>query len=166
MASLLPHFRRLERKLRDLLRRQGRTQEDSEDLIQEALLRLHEYCRSDAVEDESSFLVRTVSNLSVDLHRKDRSHLYVNGSVEDLDVAAAVPDRPSEPDVILEAQNRLEEVERVLVAISQRTRDIYFAHRAGFSYAEISEHLHVSKSTIEKHIARAVLALMDYKELR
>ena len=36
--------------------------------------------------------------------------------------------------------------------------------RAGYSYAEIEARMAVSKSTIEKHIARAVLTLMDAKE--
>jgi len=164
MPRLLPHFRRLERSLRGLLRRHGRNPQDTEDLIQEALLRLHEYCRTEPVQDEFSFLLRTVRNLSVDLHRKDRRHVYESESVEELDLVTGLPDERPQPDVILDAQRRLREIDEVLLAISQRTRDIYFAHRAGFSYAEIGEHLNISSSTIEKHIAKAVLALMDHKD--
>lgn len=164
MPWLIPHYRRLERHLRSLLRRHGRNPEDTEDLIQEALLRLHEYCRTGKVQDEHSFLTRTVRNLSIDLHRSDRRHGATAEAIDDADVLTAVPDERPAPDVVLDAQKRLQNIDGVLRTISQRTRDIYFAHRAGFSYAEIGERLNISKSTIEKHIARAVLALMDYKE--
>ena len=39
-----------------------------------------------------------------------------------------------------------------------------FAHRAGYSYAEISEQMGVSHITIKRHIARALLAIMEYGE--
>jgi RNA polymerase sigma factor (sigma-70 family) len=164
MAWLVFHYHRIEKRLRNLLRRSGRSHEDTEDLIQEALLRLHEYCRTAEVDDQEAFLIRTVRNLSIDWHRTGHRALYAKQSVEDVEAAVCLPDERPTPDVILSAQDRLHRVGKILEAISERTRDIYFAHRAGFSYAEIGERMHISRSTIEKHIARAVLALMDVKE--
>jgi RNA polymerase sigma factor (sigma-70 family) len=164
MDWLLPRLRRIEKRLRRLLHRHGRTPEDSDDLIQESLLRLHEYCRSREVIDHEAFLVRTAKNLSIDRFRREHRHLYVRETVEELEVGAALADEGPSPDEIVTAQKRLQAIGSALEAISPRTRDIYFAHRAGYSYLEIGAHLHVSKSTIEKHIARAVLALMDLKE--
>lgn len=166
MERLVLHYRQIERRLRALLRREGRSSADSDDLIQEALLRLHEYCRNARVENTDAFLTRTVRNLSIDWHRSDRRHRLVERSVEELDATLALEDEGPAPDVILDAQQRLQEIGRALEAVSRRTRDIYFAHRAGYSYAEIGEHMSVAKSTIEKHIARAVLALMDMKDTK
>jgi RNA polymerase sigma factor (sigma-70 family) len=160
----VPQYLGIEKRLRRLLRRGGRSREDCEDLIQEALMRLHEYCRSNSVEDEEAFLVRVVRNLSIDWHRRDLRRPVASQSVEDLEALVGFEDERPLPDVIFDAQQRLYLIGKSLDAISRRTRDIYFAHRAGYSYAEISQRLHVSKSTIEKHIARAVLALMDAKE--
>ena len=41
----------------------------------------------------------------------------------------------------------------------------YFAHRAGYSYAEIAEHMNVSQRTIRRHVARALLAIMEHGDL-
>jgi DNA-binding transcriptional regulator LsrR (DeoR family) len=41
-------------------------------------------------------------------------------------------------------------------------RKIYFAHRAGYSYAEIADHMNISRTTIKRHIARALLAIMEH----
>ncbi len=49
----------------------------------------------------------------------------------------------------------------MLEAVSLRTREIYFAHRAGYSYAEIAEQMDISNITIKRHIARALLAIME-----
>src|SRR5580700_11532273 len=63
------HFERL----LNFLRRKGRSHEDAEDLIQEAMLRLHRYRRTDQrVVNEEAFLTAAVQNLSVDLHRSRR----------------------------------------------------------------------------------------------
>jgi RNA polymerase sigma factor (sigma-70 family) len=164
MAWLTSHYRLIDKRLRALLRRGGRSKEESDDLIQEALLRLHEYCLSARVENHEAFLIRTVRNLSIDRHRSELRHAHSARSVEDLDTLIALQDASPTPDAILEGRERLTQISRVLEAVSRRTRDIYFAHRAGYSYAEIGARLNVSKSTIEKHIARAVLALMDAKD--
>lgn len=108
--------------------------------------------------------MRTVRNLSIDRHRSEHAHLFADRPVEELEAAVSIADEGPSADEILGARQRLYRIGNTLAAISPRTRDIYFAHRAGYSYAEIGEHLGVSKSTIEKHIARAVLALMDEKE--
>jgi DNA-directed RNA polymerase specialized sigma24 family protein len=53
-----PHFARLLR----LLMRKGRSREDAEDLIQEAMLRLHLYAKRDVVINEEAFLIHAVLN--------------------------------------------------------------------------------------------------------
>ena len=61
------HFERLLK----FLRRKGRSHEDAEDLIQEAMLRLHRYRRAAVpVVNEEAFLTHAVQNLSIDLHRR------------------------------------------------------------------------------------------------
>jgi DNA-directed RNA polymerase specialized sigma24 family protein len=62
----------------------------------------------------------------------------------------------------LEAQQRLGRVRAALDAVSLRTREIYFAYRAGYSYAEIANHMSISHATIRRHIARALLAIVDH----
>ena len=61
MASRPAYFERLLK----FLRRKGRSHEDAEDLIQEAMLRLHVYGRNAPVANEEAFLRHAAHNLSM-----------------------------------------------------------------------------------------------------
>jgi RNA polymerase sigma-70 factor (ECF subfamily) len=143
------------------LRRKGRSREDAEDLIQEAMLRLHLYGREVAVTNEEAFLRHTVHNLAIDQHRRDRPDLRRGVPIEDVNAQSPLVDPDSTPEQTLDAQQRLGHIRCVLDAVSRRTRDIYFAHRAGYSYVEIAEAMDISHITIKRHIARALLAIME-----
>lgn len=149
----MPHFRRLEK----LLRRRGNTREEAEDLIQEAFLRTKVYCdEGGEVKEPEAFLVRTVLNLSRDVRAREHRELYVAERVETLLIA----DSTAAPDEVLAAQDRLRELEQTLDAINPRTRAVFFMHRLdGLSYAQIADHLDISVSAVEKHIARAMSAV-------
>jgi|SRR5882724_4103084 len=160
MASRPAHFDGLLK----FLRRKGRSQEDAEDLIQEAMLRLHLYGQDAAVANEEAFLRHAVRNLSVDQHRRDRPDLRREVSIDDLNAHSPLIATESAPEDTLEAQQRLSHIRKVLDAVSPRTREIYFAHRAGYSYSEIADHMAISHITIKRHIARALLAIMEHGE--
>jgi DNA-directed RNA polymerase specialized sigma24 family protein len=49
-------------------------------------------------------------------------------------------------------------------AVTPRTREIYFAHRSGYAYAEIAGHMGIAAITIKRHIARALLTIMEHGE--
>jgi len=151
-------------RLLKLLQRQGRSREDAEDLIQEALLRLTEYCKSAVVRNEAAFLKRAVVNLSIDRYRHDARHPLADQPVEELAETLPLLDPAPGPDEVLSAQQRLNEIRRILDPVSIRVRQIYFAHRAGYSHQELAAAFDVSISTVEKAIARAMVALMDAKE--
>ena len=53
-------------------------------------------------------------------------------------------------------------VAAVLDGVGSRTREIFLMHRVeGCGCSQIAERFGVSVSAVEKHIAKAVLALMD-----
>ncbi len=111
------------------LRRTGRSREDSEDLIQEAMLRAARILQNRSSARSRGVLARTVRNLSIDWHRTAHSNLYSKKTLEELDATIALVDESPTPDVIFSSQDRLHRIGRKLEAISERTRDIYFAHR-------------------------------------
>jgi len=160
MKWLPQYFRRLQA----LLLRRGRTRQDAEDLIQEAFLRMQEYCeRGGTVEKPEHFLVRTVLRLAINARRDEHRELYVDQDVDELTLL--IDTNPS-PDEVLAADECLKGMEHALQAVSQRTRDIFFMHRVdGLSYAQIARQKRMSISAIEKHIARALAALADIKDL-
>jgi RNA polymerase sigma-70 factor (ECF subfamily) len=149
-----PHFERL----LNFLTGKGRSHEDAEDLIQEAMLRLHSYRRAARpVMNEEAFLTHAVRNLSIDLHR--RREVRRELSFDDLDLALI---EPYTPELSVDAEQRLQHIGTLLEAASTRTREIYFAHRAGYSYDEIAAHYKISHITIRRHIARALLVVMEH----
>jgi RNA polymerase sigma factor (sigma-70 family) len=151
-----PHFDRLLK----FLQRKGRSREDAEDLIQEAMLRLHLYAAGDVVENQEAFLRRTVQNLAIDRYRRDRFGSQLEVPIEDVDrLSPLIAPNPT-PEQVLEHQQQLDDLCRLLDAVNPRTREIYFAHRSGYSYAEISTQMGIAEITIKRHMARALAILM------
>jgi len=161
MSSRPAYFERLLK----FLRRKGRSQEDAEDLIQEAMLRLHIYGQAAPVANEEAFLRHAVRNLSIDQHRRDRSGVSRQVRIEEIDSRQPLVATDSTPEETLEIQQRLSRIRTILDAVSPKTRFIYIAHRSGYSYAEIAEHMKVSHITIKRHIARALLAIMEHGDV-
>jgi RNA polymerase sigma factor (sigma-70 family) len=161
MAPRPAYFERLMK----FLRRKGRSREDAEDLIQEAMLRLHVYGRDTPVVNEEAFLRHAANNLSIDQHRHNRPDLRKKVPIEDIDEQYALVAPEPTPEDTIEAQQRLNRIKAVLDAVSPRTREIYFAHRAGYSYAEIAAHMDISNITISRHIARALLAIVEHSRM-
>lgn len=156
MAGSVARFARLMK----VCRSRGRSHEEAEDLIQEAFLRLHEYCRDTEVRDEEAFLTRTVCNLAVNQYHRERIVSYAHETLDELEHSALLVDSGPGPERVLAAQQRLDEIRKTLGAVSERTCEIFLAQRAGYSYDEIAADLGISERTVQKHIARAMFLLM------
>jgi RNA polymerase sigma factor (sigma-70 family) len=148
-------------KLRRLLYSRGQTSDDTDDLIQEAFLRLQQYDRERVVNHREAFLVRTVLNLLTDRRRQRRAAVMVPGGLETLSLIDPGPT----PDVICDGRKRLLHFEAGLHALSPRQREVFVLHRIeGYSFAQIAERLGITVSMAEKHAARALLSLGDWMD--
>lgn len=108
--------------------------------------------------------MRTANNCRIDKYRHDQLLCVAGKDVTDLDKKRPILDEAPRPDEVLEPQQRLTKLRKGLYAFNRRTAEIFMAHRAGFSYEEIAADYGISRSAVEKHIARAVKWLMDNKE--
>lgn len=156
MDRLPVYFRRLRRVL--LLR--GRSHEEAEDLIQDAFLKMQEYCRQGGeVHQPEGFLMRIVLRLAANARRDAHRELYSEQPVEDLTLLI---DAGPTPDEVLAGDQCLERMRDALDALSRRTRDIFFMQRLdGLSYAQIAHQTGLSISAVEKHVASALAALAE-----
>jgi len=138
---------------------------DAEDLIQDAFIKMQEYCQKGGeVRRPESFLVRTVQRLALNATRDEHHELYSEERVENL--TSLIDPNPT-PDEVLAGDECLERMREVLDAVSRRTRDVFFLQRIdGYSYAEVAERLGISVSSVEKHMASALAALSDVNELK
>ena len=154
MGRLPQYFRKLQR----ILVRRGRTHEEADDLLQQAFLKLQEYCeRGGEVRQPEGFLVRTVLRLAINARRDEHRTLYVDTQVEEL--THLVDTRPT-PDEVLAHDQCLQRMRKALDGLSHRTRNVFFMHRhRDMSYSQIAQHLGVSVSAVEKHMASALAAL-------
>ena len=114
--------------------------------------------------NEEAFLRRAVYNLAIDQYRRDRSGLRREVPIEGVDRRSPLVASSPTPDQILENQQRLDCLTALLDAMNPRTREIYFAHRSGYTYAEIADDMGIAEITIRRHIARALLTIMEHGE--
>jgi RNA polymerase sigma-70 factor (ECF subfamily) len=157
----MDELRSLRLKLQRLLRSRGRSVDDTDDLIQEAFLRLQTYCRDHAIEKTEAFLVRTALNLSADQSRREHRVAFERGESEELVLVDPYPT----PDEVYASQQRLLLWKQGVAALSPRRREVFLLNRVeGYSFPQIAERLGITLSMVEKHAAKAVLFLTDWMD--
>lgn len=144
--------------LKSRLRYRGRNSEDVEDLIQEGILRVYEYrAKGKEIREPEAVLLRTVNRLSMNKNRNAHRDLYAEEAIEDL----LLIDEQPRPDEVLDAQQRMKRMMQVLDTLPPRTKEVLLLHRLAETHHEdIAKQLGISVSAVEKHIARAVAALV------
>lgn len=146
--------------VRAALMRRGRTIHDADDLVQEAWVRLACYERDQVVVQPEAFLMRTALNLSIDAHRARTTR----GEEVLLEHVVLVDTSPGVEAMVL-ARERVARLSHCVGRLSDRTREIFLAHRVdGLSYGEIASRHQLSISTVEKHIAKATLQITGWME--
>jgi len=147
-------------RVKGALLRRGRTEHDADDLLQEAWVRLASYERERPVEKPEAFLMQVALNLSIDSHRTRQTR----GEEVMLEDVVLVDVTPSAEAVLL-ARERTARLSVCLGRLPDKTRDILLAHRIeGLTYAEIAQRHNLSVSTVEQHVAKAMLRLTSWME--
>ena len=159
-AQMIKDWRDALSRVRAALMRRGRSGHDADDLVQEAWVRMACYERDHVVEQPDAFLMRTALNLSIDAHRTRTGH----GEEIDLEDVVLIDLSPNTEAVVL-AKERMALLSECLGRLSEKTRDIFLAHRIdALTYQQIAQRHGLSISTVEKHIAKATLQLSTWME--
>ena len=147
-------------RVKAALVRRGRTKHDADDLLQEAWIRLAGYERDRPIEKPEPFLMRAALNLSIDAHR-----MHQNRGEEVLLEDVVLVDVTPSAEAALLAKERVARLGVCLGRLPQKTREIFLAHRVdGLSYQEIARQHNLCVSTVEKHVAKAMLLLTTWME--
>lgn len=133
---------------------------DAADYLNGAWLKFLEYSanpKGPPIGNVEAFVVRIALNLARDDYRRRARQAQSLGE----DQLDAVADSRPLADEVLDSRQRLQLVHSRLQRLPERTREIVRLHRVdGLSYREISAQLGISESAVEKHMAKATLALM------
>ena len=147
-------------RVRSALRRRGRSEQDADDLVQEAWIRLACYEGEEPVAKPEAFLMHAALNLSIDAYRVRVNH----GEQVLLDDVVLVDTSPSVEAVIL-ARERMARLVLCLGRLNGKTRAIFLAHRIdGMTYQQIASTHGLSVSAVEKHMAKATLQITGWME--
>jgi RNA polymerase sigma factor (sigma-70 family) len=157
----LPRTAQEWRALLGRVRRVTRRSPDAEDMLQSAILRMHEYAKLHTVDNPTAFIVRTARNLSIDAARQAK---FVSGLIVDAR-SELIADRSSIQDEVIAARIRLERVREAIQCLTPRTRTVFLMHRIdGLKYREIAAQLGITVSAVEKHIAKAAAHIAELAE--
>lgn len=129
---------------------------DSEDLLQDAVVRALESDRRTPVRKPLHLLRRIVRNLTVD-------HLRARARASRLFSAAEIPDVAcdrSGAEHQMVAGERLRRALAVIETMPDRRRTVFMMHRIeDMTHLQIARHLGISTKTVEKHIGLAMIQL-------
>jgi len=144
------------------LRRRDRTS-DVEDVAQEAFVRFYRAGHDLTSPDARPLLFVIARNVQLDRWKssgRERARFGVE-DVHDLDTGPrAVPCDAPAADQRLIGRQDLAAAEAAIRALPKKTREAFLLHRfKAQTYRQIAEHLGVSVSMVEKHIAEALRQL-------
>ena len=128
--------------------------QDVEDLVQEVFCRLSERTTSLQIENPEAYLFQTAANLLRDRARRDQTR---GGATRDLAEQAKLSFEEISPERVLLGKRKVEELNRALMELPERTRAIFLLHRfEGHKYSEMARQFGVSTSSVEKHMMEAI----------
>lgn len=144
-------------ELKGFLRRWLKSEQDVEDLSQEAFLRLHGAQPRQLIEQPRSFLFRIARNLLTDYFRRKR-HPQV--TLDDPEIAAALADTAPPPEHVLQSQDWLTRYQHGLERLPPKCRTVFIRCRIdGVPHAQIAAELGVSRKMVEKYMTQALVGL-------
>ena len=150
--------------LRKQVTRRDRSEQDVDDLIQEAMLRVAESCERHELRDAAGVLVRTLARLSINDVRDRARHPHLPDDVEALEEKgfAFFVDPSPLPEEVLQAEQSWSLIARVIEPLDARARRAFMLNRIhGIKYRDIARQLQVSTSTVEKDIALVMALLIE-----
>ena len=144
--------------LRQQIARRLKNPSDAEDLLHSAFVKFHQYQQENKVTDPAAFLIKTACNLGIDNFRRRKK---TANACE----AEGLEDKTPLQDEVVASRERLKRVQAGIDRLPPKTRDIFIMHRwHEMKYQEIADRLGISVSSVEKHMASAMLSLSNWSD--
>jgi len=152
---VLPH----EPALRAWLQRRRLGGLDVDDIIQETYTRLVAAESVQHVHDARSYTFQVAGSVVIDHLR--RMKVVSIASVPDLDYLEVVSDEPSPERQVID-RDELHRLAGIIARLPGKVRDVFTLRRVhGLSQREVAQRLGIAESTVEKHMSRGFLIMLD-----
>ena len=141
-----------------ILTKRLRDRSAAEDVLQEAFLRLQTRTEGKEIASPAAFLVRTALNIAYDRmrsvkRRQEHELQWVQSNQETHESSLSTPVGERS----LAAKQELALLARSLEALAPSVRNAFILHKVnGLTHAETASRLGLSRSTVEKHIMKAM----------
>ncbi len=133
-----------------------KTHQDAEDIIQDAFHNILHVENIESIENPKAYLYQAAANLALNRIRKQQSHHRYVAAADEEETYDLCPER------FVSARRDLDRLEKALANLPEKYRRTFLLSRMqGKSYREISEHLGIPESTVEKHIIKTLKHLRD-----
>ena len=153
--QVLPH----EPALRAWLSRRRLGGLDVDDIIQETYSRLMTAESVQHVHDARSYTFQVAGSVVIDHLR--RMKVVSIASVPDLDTMEVVSDEPSPERQVID-RDELHRLAGTIARLPGRVREVFTLRRVyGLSQREVAEKMGIAESTVEKHMARGFLLMLE-----
>jgi RNA polymerase sigma factor (sigma-70 family) len=146
--------------LKQFVRRIARSSADSEDIVQEAYLRLLESTGRGRVTSQLGYLLVIARNLVADAGRRSRVDSKRTVALQVLSQQLN-PAEPSAEELVF-VEQAVDKLTGALRALPQRPRQVFLLHRfRAMPHVEIAQRLGVTTRTVERDLALALAHLKD-----
>ncbi|HUE63085.1 MAG TPA: sigma-70 family RNA polymerase sigma factor [Rhizomicrobium sp.] len=153
---VLPH----EPQLRAWLRRRNLGGLEIEDVIQETYTRLVAAESVAHVHDAKNYAFQVAGSVVIDHLR--RMKVVPISSLPDLDYLEVASEEPS-PERQTIDRDELNQLAQMIAALPGRVREVFILRRVhGLPQREVARRLGLSESTVEKHMARGFLIMLEH----
>lgn len=153
---VLPH----EPALRAWLRRRNLGGLDIDDIIQETYTRLVAAESVSHIVDAKNYAFQTAGSVVIDHLR--RMKVVSISSVPDLDSFDVASDDPS-PERQVIGRDELERLANMIARLPGKVRDVFVLRRVhDLSQREVAQRLGIAESTVEKHMSRGFLLMLEW----
>ena len=152
--SFAQMWQELKPGLRRYLLRQLGSIDAADDAVQETFLRMLRYRAVDDPGEKRALLFRIAASVVADRRRHAKSRRANDHCA--LDDQVLVSDTP-QPDRNLANHQNLVSLQRAILALPPRCREVFLLHRfEGLSYRDIAHHFGTSERTVENQISHAL----------
>lgn len=156
LRNILPH----EPALKGWLSRSTPVGVDPDDVIQEAYTILAELETVDDIRHPRAYLFQVAR--SVITRHIRRARIVAIHAVDDLE-RLEHPDEAATPERLAIDRDELRQLARAIAAMPLKTRQAFVLRRVkGLPQREIAAQMRISENTVETHISRGILFLMDW----